>query len=169
MNFMKLKPTKSDSSLNWTELELGTTSASACLLIFVKREMSCKTSGRTFLPRWVNSVSYWLPMYSCHTTLRRLWPIRSQNSKVLGTFKRSSSGTLVSATNQMQNWHERAVFQQSAFGRSTAGNVVVATIFIIRFFFFSVFFSPPSRPFLIEGVLGSKNLFSESWLERPQY
>ena len=25
----------------------------------------------------------------------------------------------------------------------------------------------PSRPFLIEGVLGSKNLFSESWSDRP--
>ena len=26
----------------------------------------------------------------------------------------------------------------------------------------------PSRPFLIEGVLGSKNLYSESCLERPK-
>ena len=32
---------------------------------------------------------------------------------------------------------------------------------------FPVFF-PQSRPFLIEGVLGSKNLFSESCLERPK-
>ena len=65
-------------------------------------------------------------------------------------------------------WRERAAFQQSAFGRSTAGNDVVATIFIR---IFSCFFSPPfppSRPFLIEGVLGSKNLFSESCLERPK-
>ena len=30
------------------------------------------------------------------------------------------------------------------------------------------FFSPPLRPFLIEGVLGSKNLFSKSCLERPK-
>ena len=36
---------------------------------------------------------------------------------------------------------------------------LVATIFII--IFFPRFFSP-SSPFLIEGVLGSKNLFSES-------
>ena len=28
--------------------------------------------------------------------------------------------------------------------------------------------SSPSQPFLIEGVLGSKNLFSESCLERPK-
>ena len=31
-------------------------------------------------------------------------------------------------------WHERAAFQLSAFGRSTAGNDVVATIFIRIFF-----------------------------------
>ena len=63
-------------------------------------------------------------------------------------------------------WHKHAAFQRSAFGRSTAGNDVVATIFI-RLFFFSPRFSL-SRPFLIEGVLGSKNLFSESCLERPK-
>ena len=37
--------------------------------------------------------------------------------------------------------------------------------------FFPVFSPPffsPLRPFLIEGVLGSKNLFSESYLERPK-
>ena len=68
-------------------------------------------------------------------------------------------------------WHERAAFQRSAFGRSTAGNDVVANISISLFSsFFSRFshFFPPSRPFLIEGVLGSKNLFSESCLERPK-
>ena len=38
------------------------------------------------------------------------------------------------------NWRERAAFQRSAFGRSTAGNDVVATIFIRIFsFFFPVF------------------------------
>ena len=31
-------------------------------------------------------------------------------------------------------WLERAAFQQLAFGRSTAGNDVVAIIFIILFF-----------------------------------
>ena len=36
------------------------------------------------------------------------------------------------------------------------------------FLFFPLFFFPPSQPFLIEGVLGSKNLFSESWRERPK-
>ena len=41
------------------------------------------------------------------------------------------------------NWHKRAAFQQSAFGRSTAGNDVVATIFIRLFFF-----PPPFFPFL---------------------
>ena len=34
-----------------------------------------------------------------------------------------------------ENCYQRAVFQRSAFGRSTAGNDVVATIFIILFFF----------------------------------
>ena len=38
-------------------------------------------------------------------------------------------------------WRERAAFQRSAFGRSTTGNDVVATIFICIFFsFFPVFF-----------------------------
>ena len=32
-------------------------------------------------------------------------------------------------------WHKRAAFQRSAFGRLTAGNDVVATIFICLFFF----------------------------------
>ena len=64
-------------------------------------------------------------------------------------------------------WHKCAAFQRSVFGRSTAGNDVVATISISLFLFFPVFF-PPSWPFLIEGVLGSKNLFSESWSELPK-
>ena len=66
------------------------------------------------------------------------------------------------------NWREHAVFQRSAFGGSTAGNDVVATIFIRLFLFFPRFFFPPSQPFLIERVLGSKNLFSKSCLERPK-
>ena len=45
--------------------------------------------------------------------------------------------------------------------------------FHMSFLFFPVFFTPffpfpPSRPFLLEGVLGSKNLFCESCLERPK-
>ena len=43
---------------------------------------------------------------------------------------------------QNQNWHERAAFQRSVFGRSTAGNDVVATIFIILFLFYFYFFPP---------------------------
>ena len=58
-------------------------------------------------------------------------------------------------------WHKHAAFQRSAFGRSTAGNDVVATISISLFLFFPPVFLfscfPPSRPFLIEGVLGSKS------------
>ena len=37
-------------------------------------------------------------------------------------------------------WRECAAFQRSAFGRSTAGNDVVATIFIICFLFSPPFF-----------------------------
>ena len=37
------------------------------------------------------------------------------------------------------NWRERAAFQRSVYGRSTAGNDVVATIFISLFLsFFSL-------------------------------
>ena len=63
-------------------------------------------------------------------------------------------------------WHKRAVFQQSSFGRLTAGNDVVATILITLFFsilFSSPFplFSSPLLPFLIEGVLGSKSYLAK--------
>ena len=69
-----------------------------------------------------------------------------------------------------------------AVGRCLGGRLattLVATIFIIisssfsphffpRFFFSPVFFPvSPSQPFLIEGVLGSKNLFCESCLKWP--
>ena len=62
-------------------------------------------------------------------------------------------------------WHERAVFQWASFGRLAAGNDVVATKNDILFFSFFLFFSfllSPSSTFLIEVVLGSKNLFRES-------
>ena len=58
---------------------------------------------------------------------------------------------------------------RSALGGRLA-TTLVATIFIIIFFyfiFFSPFFFSPSSPFLAEGVLGSKNLFSESRLKWP--
>ena len=60
------------------------------------------------------------------------------------------------------NWHECAAFQWL-----TAGNDIVAPIFIRPFL---LFFPPvpPSQPFLIEGVVGSKNLFSESCIEHPK-
>ena len=59
---------------------------------------------------------------------------------------------------------------RSTFGRSTGNDV---SGHYKRHYFspiFSIFhfFSPLSQPFLIEGVLGSKNLFSESCLECPK-
>ena len=45
-------------------------------------------------------------------------------------------------SSKIANWYERAVFQQSAFGSSTAGNDIVATIFIILFFCLFPVFSP---------------------------
>ena len=92
-------------------------------------------------------------------------------------------------------WHERATFQRSLFGRLTAGNDVVATIFIrigtsvrrssgrrsggrllandivatisislFSYFFFPFFFRrffSLSRPFLQEGLLGSKTYLAK--------
>ena len=62
--------------------------------------------------------------------------------------------------------------------RSPLGGRLATTI-VDRYFhhyffsipFHSIFFPfhSPSRPFLIEGVLGSKNLFSESCLKWPHY
>ena len=54
----------------------------------------------------------------------------------------------------------RAAALQSVAIRRSTDNDVVATISAVIFFSFFHFFSP-SRPFLIEGVLGSKTLFSE--------
>ena len=55
----------------------------------------------------------------------------------------------------------RAAALQSVAVRRSTGNDVVATISAVIFFFSFSLFSP-SRPFLIDGVLGSKNLFSKS-------
>ena len=95
-----------------------------------------------------------------------------------GNKKGKNSGTFSSLTGHIYKhfiifvlkryWHERAAFQRSVFGQSTAGNDVVATKNnSFSFLFFSFFFSPSST-FLIEGVLGSKNLFSESCLDCPK-
>ena len=59
-----------------------------------------------------------------------------------------------------------------AVGRRSGGRLattLVATknVFIFFLFFFFTFSFSPSRPFLIEGVLGSKNLFSESGSKWP--
>ena len=71
-------------------------------------------------------------------------------------------GTVDHRTNL--NWHER-----SALGGRLATTLVAAisAVILFLFYFYSVFFSSPSSPFLIEGVLGSKNLFSESCLKWP--
>ena len=61
-------------------------------------------------------------------------------------------------------WQERHCSWSPSGG--WLARTLVATISIVFFFFFRV---SPSRPFLIEGVLGSKNLFRESWRERPHY
>ena len=59
-------------------------------------------------------------------------------------------------------WHERSALQSVAVRRST-GNDVSGPLFSPLFIshFFPIQFSP-SRTFLIEGVLGSKNLFGKS-------
>ena len=49
------------------------------------------------------------------------------------------------------NWHERSVFQSVGIWH-----------------YFLLFFSALLSTFLIEGVLGSNNLFSSSWQERPK-
>ena len=69
---------------------------------------------------------------------------------------------------QRSFWYESAAFQRSAFGRATAGNDVVATIFTI------LFLSPPFFPFFFSSVVTFshrrstriKKLISESCLER---
>ena len=64
------------------------------------------------------------------------------------------------------NWNKWSAFQSVAVRRATGNDV--SGHYFRRYFLFSFFsFSPPSRPFLIERVLGSKNLFHKSCLERP--
>ena len=62
-------------------------------------------------------------------------------------------------------------------GRRSGGQLAMTLVAIINviiffsffsFLFFSFFFSSPSSTFLIEGVLESKNLFSESGLKCPK-
>ena len=60
------------------------------------------------------------------------------------------------------NWHVCTTFQRLAFWGSTAGNDVVATLLISFFSALRFLLRSPLLPFLIEEVLGSKNLFSES-------
>ena len=55
---------------------------------------------------------------------------------------------------------------RSAFGRSTGNDV--SGHYKRHYILFFFFFSSPSSTFLIEGVLGSKNLFRESWREHPK-
>ena len=52
---------------------------------------------------------------------------------------------------------------QSAFGRSTGNDVNKHNNFLV----YSPVFPPQLSTFIIKGVLKSKNLFSESCLERP--
>ena len=67
-------------------------------------------------------------------------------------------------------WHERAALQQSAFGQSTAGNDIVATILISLFLFFLPVFFPVSSvaTFSHRKSAGIKNLFCKRCLERPK-
>ena len=60
-------------------------------------------------------------------------------------------------------WHERAAFQSVGVWRPTGNDV---SGHYKRHYFLSFFF--PSSTFLIEGALGSKNLFSKSCLECPK-
>ena len=65
----------------------------------------------------------------------------------------------------------RAAALQSVAVRRLTGNDVSGPLFSPLFIFFPFFFHffhffhSPSRPFLIEGVLGSKNLFGKSGLK----
>ena len=49
-----------------------------------------------------------------------------------------------------------------AFGRRSGGRLVTMLVATKNVFIFFFLLSSPLSPFLIEGVLGSKNLFSES-------
>ena len=82
--------------------------------------------------------------------LRKAWDV------VHMSFPRESVGTSVRRSSR------------SSFGRLTGNDVSghykrhYFLFFFLFLFFFFLFFSSPSSTFLIEGVLGSKNLFSES-------
>ena len=50
------------------------------------------------------------------------------------TYLYNCTQALLRNTYTLKYWGKRAAFQRSAFGRSTAGNDVMATIFICLFF-----------------------------------
>ena len=72
------------------------------------------------------------------TTLQGIWdfeyPILVKSLAKTKKFIQIGVSRFKSPIDQWDNWHERAAFQRSAFGQSTAGNDIVATIFIHLFY-----------------------------------
>ena len=98
-------------------------------------------------------------LLNCSYPEVEIWTIES-----LANIKRTLLQSLLdifSYTYYVDFWHKRTACQRSAFWRSSAGNDVVATIIISLFSFFSPVFFSPLRPFLIEGVLGSKTYLAK--------
>ena len=82
-------------------------------------------------------------------------------------------GSLVSTVEHQLTWYAPHLIRNNLVpvGQRSGGRLamtLVATINVITFSFFFSFLFSPSSTFLIEGVLRSKNLFSESCLERPK-
>ena len=106
--------------------------------------LSLKISS--FLTFWLFlSVKYMFPPLKCFNSSKTV--LFSPTKFLIGTSSPRSS--------------------RSPFRRLT-DTMTVNCYFPYYFLFFLFFHFSPPQPFLIEGVLGSKNLFSESWREHQK-
>ena len=135
----------------------GPFTSSEVLVTFIAGPLSCGCSTSTCDGwHWLCSMAWWAGLFFSLTN------ICSVCHKQISVSRRVLFSSFIIGTSVQRS-------SRSAFERST-GNDLVATINVTMFFcfFLSFVFFSPSSTFRIEGVLGSKNLFSESCLECPK-
>ena len=112
---------------------------------------SCVTSIETTILK--NTAHFQKSSVGRNTTILTLYPCPAWAARGVEVSLIHTFGTSVRRSSR------------AAFGRSTGNDV---SDHYKRNYYIIIFFFSPSSTFLIEGVLESKNLFRESWRERPK-